>query len=195
CPVAERDPRGFLSAVLQRVETEVGEFADFFAGCPDPEDTAGVLRAAFARIEVHGKPTVGIRHTHSLVPTGGRSVTRGGSVPTEAGGRTGRRGRHRPEPGARRPLVSSRPHRSPDAARSTGRSPPPPAGCRVYVEAPRWPAQHRTGAPVLPGCHRGPARRGRPECRARPPSRRASRVVRHPPRLRRTHAPLLRRCL
>ena len=45
--VAEGDARGLLAAVLERVETEVGQFAYFVAGSPDPEHSAGVLRSAF----------------------------------------------------------------------------------------------------------------------------------------------------
>ncbi len=46
--VAGRDAGRLLAAVLQRVEAEVAEFGDFFAGCPDPEYAARVLRAFLA---------------------------------------------------------------------------------------------------------------------------------------------------
>jgi hypothetical protein len=46
--VAGGDAGGFLPAVLQCVEPEIGEFRDLVAGCPDPEYPAGVLRAFLA---------------------------------------------------------------------------------------------------------------------------------------------------
>ena len=43
-PVGGRDPRGFLPAVLQRVQPEVGEFGDLLARRPQSENAAFVLR-------------------------------------------------------------------------------------------------------------------------------------------------------
>jgi hypothetical protein len=43
--VAHRDAGGFLAAVLEGVEPEVGELGDLLARGPDSEDSAGVLRA------------------------------------------------------------------------------------------------------------------------------------------------------
>ena len=67
--VADRDPGGLLAAVLQGVEPEVGELGDLFAGRPDAEDAAGVLRALLAGLtgkEIVGEPTVTALHPPSL---------------------------------------------------------------------------------------------------------------------------------
>lgn len=56
--VADRDARGLLAPMLQRVEAEVGEFGDFFPGCPDTENTARVLRPLVVGIERCGQPAV-----------------------------------------------------------------------------------------------------------------------------------------
>ncbi|GGR82135.1 hypothetical protein GCM10010284_14330 [Streptomyces rubiginosohelvolus] len=44
-PVAHCDARGFLSAVLQGIQSEIGELGDLFARSPDTEDAASVLGA------------------------------------------------------------------------------------------------------------------------------------------------------
>ena len=49
--VADRDAGGFLAAVLQRVEAEVGELGDLLARRPDAEDAARVLRAGVLGID------------------------------------------------------------------------------------------------------------------------------------------------
>src|SRR5262249_23281620 len=51
-----------LAAMLKRIEGEVGELRDCLAGCPYAEDSAGVLRAFFAGIELVGQPSVRTRH-------------------------------------------------------------------------------------------------------------------------------------
>ncbi len=43
--VADRDARGFLAPVLQRVQPVIGELCDFLAAGEGPENTAGILRA------------------------------------------------------------------------------------------------------------------------------------------------------
>jgi hypothetical protein len=48
--------------VLQRVETEVGEFGDLLARGPDAEDPAGVLRSLVIEGEVVGQLAVASRH-------------------------------------------------------------------------------------------------------------------------------------
>src|SRR5699024_874056 len=61
-PVAGGDPGGLLAAVLQSVQPEVGELGDLFAGGPDAEDTAGVLRALLAGEDVVRELTVTAYH-------------------------------------------------------------------------------------------------------------------------------------
>ena len=39
-PVGDRDARGLLAAMLQRVEAEVGQFGDLLSGGPDAEYAA-----------------------------------------------------------------------------------------------------------------------------------------------------------
>ena len=56
--VADRDAGRLLAAVLEGVETEVGELGDVLAGGPDAEDAAGVLGALVLRVEVVVEPTV-----------------------------------------------------------------------------------------------------------------------------------------
>ena len=60
--VADRDAGGLLPAVLQRVETEVGQLGDFFAGGPDAEDAAGVLGSGVLGIEVVGEASISAGH-------------------------------------------------------------------------------------------------------------------------------------
>jgi len=43
--VAYRDAGRFLTAVLQRVQAEVGELGDFLTRGPHPENPAGILRS------------------------------------------------------------------------------------------------------------------------------------------------------
>jgi hypothetical protein len=49
--VAGSDAGRFLPPVLQGIEPEVGEFGGFFAGCPDSEHTAFVLRSAVLGVD------------------------------------------------------------------------------------------------------------------------------------------------
>ena len=56
--VADRDAGRLLAAVLQRVETEVGQLGDVLAGRPDAEDAARVARALFLGVEVVVEATV-----------------------------------------------------------------------------------------------------------------------------------------
>ena len=51
-PVAHCDARGFLSAVLQGIQSEIGELGDLFARSPDTEDAAGVLGALLSGEQV-----------------------------------------------------------------------------------------------------------------------------------------------
>ncbi len=44
-PVAHCDARGFLSAVLQGIQSEIGELGDLFTRSPDTEDATSVLGA------------------------------------------------------------------------------------------------------------------------------------------------------
>src|SRR5690606_4766953 len=60
--VGRRDTGRLLSAVLQRVQAEVGQPGDILAGCPDTEDTAFVLRAFLSGKEVMGEPSVAACH-------------------------------------------------------------------------------------------------------------------------------------
>ena len=47
-----RDASRLLPAVLQGVESEIGQFGDLVGRGPHPEDTTGVLWAAVLRIEI-----------------------------------------------------------------------------------------------------------------------------------------------
>jgi hypothetical protein len=64
--VADGDTGGLLAAVLQRVQPEVRQLRDLFAGCPDPEDPAGVLWPAVVWVKVIGKSPITARHSSSL---------------------------------------------------------------------------------------------------------------------------------
>src|SRR3954466_5474500 len=68
--VADRDAGRLLAAVLERVETEVGQLRDVLAGGPDPEDAAGVLRSPVVGVEVEGEPTVATTPARSGTATG-----------------------------------------------------------------------------------------------------------------------------
>src|SRR3954453_4917599 len=64
--VAHGDPGRLLSAMLQRVKTEIGEFGYFFAGRPHAEYTACVLWASSSGLageEIMGEPTVTALHS------------------------------------------------------------------------------------------------------------------------------------
>ena len=61
-PVGGGDARGLLTAVLQRIEAEVGELGDLLAGGPDSEDTARVLRSTLVRHQVMGQSPVSTWH-------------------------------------------------------------------------------------------------------------------------------------
>ena len=55
--VCDRDAGGFLAAVLQRVEAEVGHLGDFFAGGPYAEYTAffaGWVLVGYGLLDGHG---------------------------------------------------------------------------------------------------------------------------------------------
>jgi len=54
--------------MLEGVQAEVDEFGDFITGCPDPEYTAGILRAAVVEEEVVCEET--ITTGHDAQPTG-----------------------------------------------------------------------------------------------------------------------------
>lgn len=56
--VADRDAGRLLAAVLQRVETEVGQLGDVLPRSPDTEDATGVLWSAFVGVEVVSQTTV-----------------------------------------------------------------------------------------------------------------------------------------
>jgi len=64
--IAHGDTRGFLASVLQRVQTEVRQFGDFFTGCPDPEHTASVLWPPLTGEEFVGELPIAARHTLTL---------------------------------------------------------------------------------------------------------------------------------
>ena len=72
--VGGRDAGGLLTAVLQRVEPEVGQLGDVLARGPDAEDAAGVLRALLAGKEVMGQvarrrvPLPRFSHTDGVGP-------------------------------------------------------------------------------------------------------------------------------
>ena len=57
--VADRDAGGLLPAVLQRVEAEVGELGDLFAGRPDAEDAALLARWRLLRHVAHSTGRIG----------------------------------------------------------------------------------------------------------------------------------------
>ena len=61
-PVADRDAGRLLTAVLQRVQPEVGQLRDLFAAGPDTEHTALVLRTAVVVVEVVAEHAVASRH-------------------------------------------------------------------------------------------------------------------------------------
>lgn len=66
--VAHRDSGGLLTAMLQRVQTKVGQLGDFIPRCPDPEYSAGVLRALFIRQKVVAESAIASDHVLSVLP-------------------------------------------------------------------------------------------------------------------------------
>jgi hypothetical protein len=64
--VADRDAGGLLPAVLQRVETEVGQLGDFLAGGPDAEDAASILGSGVLGIEIVGEASISAGHRTSV---------------------------------------------------------------------------------------------------------------------------------
>ena len=64
--VADGDAGGFLAAVLQRVQAEVGELGDLLAGRPDAEDPAGVLRGLVVVEKIVGELAVAASHGSSV---------------------------------------------------------------------------------------------------------------------------------
>ncbi|GLV87826.1 hypothetical protein Slala03_75150 [Streptomyces lavendulae subsp. lavendulae] len=60
--VAHSDARGLLSAVLQCIQSEVGELGDLFTRSPDTEDAASVLGAFFAGEQVVVESSITTRH-------------------------------------------------------------------------------------------------------------------------------------
>ena len=62
--VADREPRALLAAVLQRVEPEVSEPRDVFAGCVDPGDPARFVQHVTGGL--HRFLVVRARHTSSF---------------------------------------------------------------------------------------------------------------------------------
>src|SRR5690606_38562586 len=65
--VGDGYPGGLLASVLQRVQPEVREFRDLFAGSPDADDAAGVARTGLVGIEFRGESTVTSGHCSSSV--------------------------------------------------------------------------------------------------------------------------------
>ena len=160
--VADRDAGGFLAAVLECVEPEVGELRDLFPGRPDTEDAAGILRAGLLGVEIVGQPAVASGHLLLLAacavgscsgqctraPLGhecyarSEPVTRLGSErrarpsPDQADIRRDRHGCRWPGPARRRPRPPSADGRWRAGARSSDRSPPHWAACPGCVAGP-----------------------------------------------------------
>ena len=64
--IAHGNPCGLLPAVLECIEAEVGQLRHVVTRSPDPEDSAGVLRPAFARVQVVGEQAIASRHCLSV---------------------------------------------------------------------------------------------------------------------------------
>ncbi len=111
--VAHCDTGGLLSAVLQGVQPEVGEFGDLFTGGPDTEDTAGILGALLAGKEVMAESSVTAWHM-----TESRAVADQWRNGGRSAGHRGSRDTRRPDPSGLSPSLGVVPR---------GRS------------APRWP--------------------------------------------------------
>ena len=102
--VGDRDPGRLLTAVLQRVQAEIGQLRDLLPRRPDAEDAAGVLGAGEVGVEVVRQPSITAGH----VPT----VPGRATVP-EARGVTVTTAEEREEHGGTRteegPMPSDRP--------------------------------------------------------------------------------------
>jgi hypothetical protein len=64
--VADGYPGGFLTAVLQRVKAEVGQFGDVFAWPPDAEHAARVLRPLLAGEQLMSESPIAASHVRIL---------------------------------------------------------------------------------------------------------------------------------
>src|SRR5918997_874601 len=60
--VGDGDARRLLAAVLQGVETEVGQLGDLLPRRPDAEDATGVLGSRGMGVEVVRQPSITARH-------------------------------------------------------------------------------------------------------------------------------------
>jgi hypothetical protein len=60
--VADGDAGRLLTTVLEGEESEIRELGDLFLGCPNSEDAAGILGAAFLWVEIVGQPAVASGH-------------------------------------------------------------------------------------------------------------------------------------
>src|SRR6201999_2109342 len=80
--IADRDARRLLAAMLQRVQSVVGELGDVFPRGPDAKDAAGVPRRAVVRIEIVRKTPVWLSHDTSLFgQVSGRNADRSDRAP------------------------------------------------------------------------------------------------------------------
>ena len=149
--VADRDAGGFLAAVLERVETEVGELGHLLARGPDAEDAAGVLGATFVGVEVVVQPT--ICSCHCLMRIGSRRASLRGAARSPAilcslgfladEQPVGLAHRCAPAPTGARRFRGPQPHQSAGAVAGAGA----PAGrgqhrrrCSCSGSLPPWPA-------------------------------------------------------
>ena len=64
--VGHRDAGRLLTAVLEGVQTEVGQLRDLFPRRPDAEDATGVLRSGRLGVEVVRQPSITARHLPSV---------------------------------------------------------------------------------------------------------------------------------
>lgn len=62
-PVAHCDARGFLSAVLQGIQSEIGELGDLFTRSPDTEDATSVLGAFLSGEQVVVESSITTGHS------------------------------------------------------------------------------------------------------------------------------------
>ena len=60
--VADCDASRLLAPVLERIQAEVGELGDLFAGGPHAEDAAGVLGSGVGGIELVGEASISAGH-------------------------------------------------------------------------------------------------------------------------------------
>src|SRR5262249_25108612 len=80
--IADRDSGRFLAAVLQRVQSVVGELGDVFSRGPDAKDAAGVPRRAIRGIQGVRKAPGWLSHPTSLIgQVGGRYAERPDRAP------------------------------------------------------------------------------------------------------------------